>query len=75
MRFVWDGRHRLEVVDATHGVDQVVLIAERKKQHFLEQAAREVIDRAVLVDLLDRRDDAIALARGLGVSWFLLGPL
>ena len=59
MRFVWDGRHRLEVVDAAHGVDQVVLIAERKKQHFLEQAAREVIDRAVLVDLLDRRDDAI----------------
>jgi hypothetical protein len=25
MRFVWDGRHRLEVIDATHGVDQIVL--------------------------------------------------
>src|SRR5262245_50334914 len=68
------GRLGLKIEDAADRVDEIIFGAERKEDHLFHQRAREIVDVAILVDLLDRRGDAIALASLLGGELVLTRP-
>src|SRR5689334_2795474 len=65
-RLVRVGRLGLKVEDAADRVEEVILRAEREEDHLFHQRAREIVDVAILIDLLDRGGDAVALASLLG---------
>src|SRR5262245_4837659 len=68
------GRLGFKVEDAAGRVDEISFGAEREEDHLFHQRAREIVDVAILVDLLDRRGDAVALPGFLGGELVLTRP-